>query len=73
MTASAETASTTIVHAACAEGVRGGEYYGPGGWLEIAGPPAKARMNPRALDETLGEELWTVSEALTGIRYLGST
>jgi len=68
--ATVEQAAAPILHAACAEGVRGGEYYGPGGWLEIAGAPAKARLNARALNAELALQLWSASEALTGIRYL---
>jgi NAD(P)-dependent dehydrogenase (short-subunit alcohol dehydrogenase family) len=59
-----------LLHAACAEGVRGGDYYGPGGWLEIAGTPAKARLNRRASNEDLARQLWSTSETLTGVRYL---
>jgi NAD(P)-dependent dehydrogenase (short-subunit alcohol dehydrogenase family) len=70
--ATVEQAAAPILHAACAEGVRGGEYYGPGGWLEIAGTPAKARINARALNADLALELWSASEALTGVRYLSN-
>ena len=63
-------AARPILHAACAEGVRGGEYYGPGGWLEISGAPAKARVNRSALDEELARNLWSTAEKLSGVRYL---
>jgi NAD(P)-dependent dehydrogenase (short-subunit alcohol dehydrogenase family) len=62
-----------IVHAASAEDVRGGDYYGPGGWLEFGGAPAKARLNARASDEAAARQLWSLSEALTGVRYLSAT
>jgi hypothetical protein len=65
-------AAEPIVHAACAGGVQGGEYYGPGGWLEVAGPPAKAKLSARASDEERARELWSISEALTGVRYLSA-
>lgn len=67
---SAAVAARPILHAIRAEGVSGGDYFGPGGWLEIAGVPAKARLDVRALDEDLGKRLWSKSEALTGVRYL---
>jgi len=67
---SAAAAALPILHAVCAEGVSGGDYFGPGGWLEIAGAPAKARVNTRACNEDLGRRLWAQSEALTGVRYL---
>lgn len=63
-------AAEPILHAACTESVQGGEYYGPGGWLEIAGAPAKARVNALAYDEALARQLWSTSEALTGVSYL---
>jgi NAD(P)-dependent dehydrogenase (short-subunit alcohol dehydrogenase family) len=65
-------AAAPILHAACAEGVRGGEYYGPGGWFEIAGAPKKARINGQALDAELAVQLWSAAEAITGVRYLSS-
>jgi NAD(P)-dependent dehydrogenase (short-subunit alcohol dehydrogenase family) len=67
---SAAAAARPILHAVRAEGVSGGDYFGPGGWLEIAGAPAKARLHTRAHDEELGKRLWSKSEALTGVRYL---
>jgi NAD(P)-dependent dehydrogenase (short-subunit alcohol dehydrogenase family) len=68
--ATVEQAAGPILHAACADTVRGGDYYGPGGWLEIAGAPKKARINAQALNAELACQLWSTSEALTGIRYL---
>ena len=67
---SAAAAALPILHAVRAEDVSGGDYFGPGGWLEIAGAPARARLNSSALDEDLGRRLWSKSEALTGIHYL---
>lgn len=66
----ASDSARAILHAACAEDVRGGEYYGPGGLFEIAGKPAKARLNPIARDEELGRRLWELSESMCGISYL---
>ena len=63
-------AAAPILHAACAEGVHGGDYYGPNGWFEIAGSPAKARINAQALNAALAGQLWSAAEALTGVRYL---
>jgi NAD(P)-dependent dehydrogenase (short-subunit alcohol dehydrogenase family) len=62
-----------ILYAACEEGLRGGEYYGPGGWLEIAGAPAAATLSARASDKELATRLWSASEILTGARYLNGT
>ncbi len=63
-------AARAIVLAACSEGVQGGDYYGPGGFLEITGKPAKARINPIAKVPANGQRLWDISESMTGVRYL---
>lgn len=63
-------AATSIVHAACADKVRGGDYYGPRGFLEIGGRPGKARIHAIANDVGIGKRLWALSESMTGIRYL---
>jgi NAD(P)-dependent dehydrogenase (short-subunit alcohol dehydrogenase family) len=67
---SAAAAALPILHAVSAQGVSGGDYFGPGGWLEIAGAPARARINTCVFDEDLRRRLWSKSEALTGVRYL---
>jgi NAD(P)-dependent dehydrogenase (short-subunit alcohol dehydrogenase family) len=65
-------AARPILHAALAEGVRGGEYYGPRGLLEIAGKPAKARLNPKTKNLAHAQRLWAVSEEMTGVSYLNA-
>ncbi len=59
-----------ILHAACHEDARAGEYYGPAGVLELAGRTEKARVNPAARDIDIGRRLWAASETMTGVRYL---
>ncbi|HQY69371.1 MAG TPA: oxidoreductase [Pseudomonadales bacterium] len=60
-----------IIHAATAQGVSGGDYYGPSGFLEIGGKTTKkARVNPVAKKADVGKRLWTLSETMTGIEYL---
>lgn len=66
----ASAAARPIILAASAEHATGGEYYGPGGFLEIGGKPAPARINPVANDVAMRRELWAVSESMTGVRYL---
>ena len=63
-------AAGPIVHAATAANTRGGDYYGPAGFLEIGGRIGRARLNPIARDLDLGRRLWASSEDMTGIRYL---
>ena len=63
-------AARPILHAALAEGVRGGDYYGPGGLFEIAGKPATAKLNPRTKNTAHAQRLWSLTEEMTGVRYL---
>ena len=49
--------------------VRGGDYYGPEGFMERAGYPKKVSSNGRSHDEAVAERLWRVSEDLTGVTY----
>jgi NAD(P)-dependent dehydrogenase (short-subunit alcohol dehydrogenase family) len=63
-------AARPIVRAACADDVRGGDYYGPSGFLEIGGEPGRARLNPIARDVETGRRLWALSESMTGVRFL---
>ena len=48
---------------------RPAEYYGPDGVYEMKGPPAPARIMPHAQDRAVAARLWSVSEALTGVRF----
>jgi NAD(P)-dependent dehydrogenase (short-subunit alcohol dehydrogenase family) len=57
------------LYAATAPDVRGGDYYGPEGFMERAGYPKKVRSNGRSQDEEVAERLWRVSEDLTGVSY----
>jgi NAD(P)-dependent dehydrogenase (short-subunit alcohol dehydrogenase family) len=70
LTPKAAEAAHPILLAACARDVDGGDYYGPGGFMEIAGKPAKAKLNPIARDAEHGRRLWALSETMTGVRYL---
>lgn len=58
------------LYAAAAPGVKGGEYYGPGGFKELGGYPAPAAASDQARDAELGSRLWARSEMLTGVQYL---
>lgn len=63
-------AAEPIIHAASADDVNGGDYYGPMGLFEIKGKTGKARINPLAKNIEFGRRLWSLSESLTGVRYL---
>ncbi len=64
-----ERGALPILYAATAPDVRGGEYFGPGGFLEMRGYPKKAKSNERSHDEEVARRLWTVSENLTQVTY----
>lgn len=59
------------LYAATAADVQGGEYFGPGGFKELGGYPQRVDCRPEARDPALAAQLWTESERLTGVRYLG--
>jgi hypothetical protein len=58
-----------IARAAADPTVCGGEYYGPGGWNEWTGYPARVQSIPRSHDVDAQRRLWEVSEQLTGVTY----
>ena len=57
------------LYAATAPDVRGGEYFGPGGFAEISGSPKRVGSTQRSHDREVAERLWGVSEELTNVRY----
>ncbi len=59
-----------ILYAAAAPDVRGGDYFGPAGLFHLSGYPVRAAAGTGARDENNAARLWTVSETMTGIRYL---
>lgn len=66
---SAERGALPILFAATSADAEPGGYYGPGGFNEMKGPPAPARVPPAAKDDTVASRLWTESERLVGLRY----
>lgn len=66
----AAAATRPIILAATSPAVNGGDYYGPGGFLEIGGKPGKARINKEAKDTVKAKALWEASESMTNVRYL---
>lgn len=66
---SAAMGALPTLYAATAPGVRGGEYYGPGGFAEMWGPPKLVRSSRRSHDAADAAKLWEISEDATGVRY----
>jgi NAD(P)-dependent dehydrogenase (short-subunit alcohol dehydrogenase family) len=46
-----------------------GEYYGPGGFMEMNGYPKAVKPNKLAADLETAQRLWKVSEELTGLSF----
>ena len=57
------------LHAATSPDAVAGSYYGPGGFLELTGPPKLAVVPQRARSESDAARLWAVSENLTGVSF----
>lgn len=46
-----------------------GDYFGPDGFREMRGNPVKVKSNAMSFNAQKAEQLWTLSEKLTGIKY----
>jgi NAD(P)-dependent dehydrogenase (short-subunit alcohol dehydrogenase family) len=66
---SAEAGSWPSLYAAAMPDAANGEYWGPDGFLEIRGMPARGRVWPHATQRADWQRLWTESEKLTGVVY----
>jgi NAD(P)-dependent dehydrogenase (short-subunit alcohol dehydrogenase family) len=58
-----------MLYAASAHDIEGGEYVGPGGLLNMRGPPEIQRSSEISYDRNRADRLWRVSEELTGVAY----
>lgn len=67
---SVEAGAMPSIRAAVDPAVKGGEYFGPGGFLTITGPAVQQPSSKRSHDETVAKELWNRCETLTSIAYL---
>jgi NAD(P)-dependent dehydrogenase (short-subunit alcohol dehydrogenase family) len=65
----AHTGALPLLYAATASDIDGGEYIGPGGFMNMRGHPEEQRSSDRSYDEETAERLWEVSEELTGVSY----
>ena len=57
------------LYAATAPGVRGNDYYGPDGFQEIRGYPARVDSSAPSQDVGVARQLWEESARLTGVHY----
>ncbi len=70
MAQSAAMGALPTLYAATFPAIRSGDYVGPDGFGEQRGHPKLVGMNASARDDAVANRLWTVSEDLTGVRYL---
>ena len=66
---SAQRGALPQLYAATSPAVRGGEYFGPDGFMEIRGYPTVVQPNGRAQDTVDAARLWAESVRLTGVDY----
>lgn len=57
------------LRAATEGGLKGGEYFGPGGFMEVWGFPVQVEPNWLAKDTEIAKKLWEVSEELTKVKF----
>jgi NAD(P)-dependent dehydrogenase (short-subunit alcohol dehydrogenase family) len=69
-TQSAAMGALPSLRAAVDPNVSGGEYFGPGGPNERDGYPVIVQSNQASQNLEDAQQLWEVSEDLTGVRYL---
>jgi NAD(P)-dependent dehydrogenase (short-subunit alcohol dehydrogenase family) len=67
---SAQGGAQPTLYAALGEDIRGGDYCGPQSMGEMRGDPVKVSSSRRSRDQAVAARLWTVSEELTGVRFL---
>ena len=67
---SAKGGALPILYAALGEDIQGGDYCGPGSLRGMRGAPVKVDSNRRSKDGTAAAKLWSLSEALTDVRFL---
>jgi NAD(P)-dependent dehydrogenase (short-subunit alcohol dehydrogenase family) len=66
---SAAMGALPTIRAATDPDVTGGQYYGPGGFMQQRGYPVIVTSNDASHDEQIAARLWGVSEELTGMSY----
>lgn len=66
---SAEMGALPTIYAAVHEDVRGGDFIGPSGPLQLWGPPCKVESAPHTHDPATAGRLWDLSVERTGVDY----
>jgi hypothetical protein len=66
---SAADGARPILFAATSPEAKPGSYYGPRGFGELRGSPARALIMPQARDAAAAARLWDISGKLTGTSF----
>ena len=66
---SAQMGAWPTLYAATAPSVTGGEYIGPSGLAELGGVPQEVASNEASHQLDTAQQLWSVSEELTGVPF----
>jgi len=66
---SAAMGALPMIRAAVDPDVQGGEYFGPGGFMEQRGYPVLVPPSDASHNIASAQQLWQVSEDLTDVRY----
>jgi NAD(P)-dependent dehydrogenase (short-subunit alcohol dehydrogenase family) len=67
---SAEAGARPVLMAASSGSMKGGEYCGPDGWLEMRGNPVVVGSSKISRDSKVARRLWEISEEMVNHRYL---
>jgi NAD(P)-dependent dehydrogenase (short-subunit alcohol dehydrogenase family) len=60
----------SVLYAALAEDIKGGEFIGPDGFQQMRGCPTRVDADDYAKDQSIAARLWKATEAMTDIHYL---
>jgi NAD(P)-dependent dehydrogenase (short-subunit alcohol dehydrogenase family) len=66
---SSDEGALPTLRAATDPSAKGGEYYGPSGFMEGKGQPVLVNSSARSHDRLSQQKLWAISEQLTGVTY----
>ncbi|MEM0342737.1 MAG: oxidoreductase [Thermoplasmata archaeon] len=66
----AEMGALPEIRASVDPNAKGGEFYGPGGWLGARGYPVLSKSSHRSRSKADARRLWHLSEELTGVRWM---
>jgi NAD(P)-dependent dehydrogenase (short-subunit alcohol dehydrogenase family) len=69
MMQSADMGALPTIRAAVDPDAKGGQYYGPGGFMEQRGYPIIVQSNGASHDIADAQQLWQASEELTGVSF----